>query len=281
MLIPFTSLFMSGCNSSNTMSVNNIQNLTPFGVCYTKVTPSQVMNYKLVIVEPDFYSKSEVDALKATGVKIIAYTTLGEVDPNRWYFPILEEHGFLGQNTNWNSHFLNLSDERTRHLIVDRVLPEIMMKGFDGIFMDTIDAVAPYTDRSNLIPYMSEIIHDIRSKYPKKIIIQNAGLFLLDKTSDVIDAILIEDIASGYDFEKNDYFIKNKNAFEERAQLVRNTTKDFNIPIFIVDFAEFETSIKEIKSRLDELNYPYFISNIQLSQLPENPDNVTNKIRGK
>tara|TARA_R110000868_G_scaffold304437_23_gene565445 strand:+ start:10189 stop:11064 length:876 start_codon:yes stop_codon:yes gene_type:complete len=273
------SLLITQCDTSKNLNGNFLLKKTPFGVCYAKVTPEQIKNYELVIIEPDFYSKSEINALKATGTTIIAYMTLGEVDLNRWYFPLLEEEGFLGINENWNSSYLNLESDETRAIILDKVLPEIMIKGVDGVFLDTIDSVSPYTERSNLIPFMVEVIKGVRDRYPKTIIIQNAGLFLLEESKNVIDAVLIEDIASGYNFINKDYYIKDLNSFHERVEIISAASKKYNLPFLIVDFAEEPSALKEIKVRLDSLYFPYFISNIQLNQLPVKPERVANKIK--
>lgn len=274
-------VIMMSLACTNTSEINDkfISSKTPFGVCYAKVTPDQVRAYEMVIVEPDFYTKAEVEALKNTGTTILAYITLGEVDKNRWYYPLLEQEGFIGVNENWGSSYLNLEKKEVRSILLDRMLPEVMIKGFDGLFLDTIDAVAPYTERRELEPYMVELIHTIRAQHPGITIIQNAGLFLLDETRSSVDAVLIEDIASGYDFENQKYYIKNKEEFQNRVELVTSTAEEYKTPIFIIDFAELPAEISEIKSRLDTLNFPYFISNIQLSKLPVKPETVANKVR--
>ncbi len=257
------------CKTTDEIVVGNgIESITHFGVCYAKVTQEDVQGYDLVIIEPDFYSKMEIESLQAKGTKIIAYITLGEIDSNRWYYPKLEERGFLGKNENWNSSFLNLEDSFTRSVILNEVLTEITAKGVDGIFMDTIDAVSPYAKNSHLEPYMLELIREIRNRNPELILIQNSGLFLLEESKDYVDGVLIEDIASGYDFENQEYFIKSVEAYHERSNLVRSYSDKFNLPFFIVDFAIEPSSIKEVESRLDVLNLPYFISNIQLNKLP-------------
>lgn len=271
-------MILSQCKPLEEFQGKNLLSETPFGVCYAKVSPEQVANYEMVIIEPDFYSKSEIENLQKNGTKIIAYTTLGEIDSNRWYYPEMEARGFKGVNKNWGSSYIDLSDSTSRSIILDKALPEILIKGVDGIFLDTIDAVAPYTERSDLEPYMIQLIKEIRNRYPDITIIQNAGLFLLDETSSFIDALLIEDIASGYDFDKKEYKVKDFQSFSFRLEMLREVEKDHSIPIFIIDFAETEAGVREVKSRLDSLNFPYFISNIQLSVLPVNSKEVANKV---
>ncbi len=264
---------------SGAKKVFKIHDYTPFGVCYAKVTPDQVKNYQMVIVEPDFYTKEEFAALKLTGTKIIAYSTLGEVDGNRWYYPMLEKEGFLGINENWNSAFINLEKNQVRELILNKVLPEIMQKGADGLFLDTIDAVSPETERGYLKPYMVQLIREIRARYPDKIIIQNAGLFLLDQTKEVIDAFLTEDLASNYDFDKKEYNLRPAGELNERLSVLNEYAQESERPYFIIDFADTDANRKQLRSQLDTLGRPYFISNIELSELPVIPDSVSNTLR--
>ncbi len=252
---------------------------SPYAVCYAKVSPDQVQNYELVIVEPDFYSVEEIAALQATGTTIIAYVTLGEVDENRWYYPKLAERGFLGKNENWNSFYLNLEDQISRNVILNQVLPKIMGKEVDGLFLDTIDAVAPVTNRSHLQPYMVQLIKSIREKYPEEIIIQNAGLFLLEHTEEAVDAFMTESLASDYEFSTGEYKIRDREDFNNRLDYLRHFAGEPGKPFFILEFADTEWKRSQISDRLDTLNRPYFISNIGLSILPETPDGYANNLK--
>ncbi len=271
-------LLFTQCNNSKRASFSTADH-TPFGVCYTKVTPEQVRNYRMVIIEPDFYTKEEMEALRATGTKIIAYVTLGEVDANRWYFPRLSEIGFLGKNENWNSFFIDLQKAEARRIILMEVLPAITAKGVDGLFLDTVDAVAPATERAYLQPYMVQLIEGIRQRYPDLTVIQNAGAFLLEETGDDVDAFLTEALASDYDFENKSYRIRSAKEFNERLEYLNHYSNQSSKPYFIVGFADSESKRKQIKTRLDTLGRPYFISNIGLSELPVHPDSVANTLK--
>lgn len=271
-------LLFTQCNNTKQASFSMTDH-TPFGVCYAKVTPEQVQNYRMVIIEPDFYTKEEMDALRATGTKIIAYVTLGEVDANRWYYPRLAEIGFLGKNENWNSFFIDLESTEARRVILTEVLSAITEKGVDGLFLDTVDAVAPTTERAHLQPYMVQLIEGIRQRYPGLTIIQNAGAFLLEETGDDVDAFLTEALASDYDFENKKYRIRSAAEFNDRLEYLNHYSTQSGKPYFIVGFADSDTKRKQIKARLDTLGRPYFISNIGLSELPTEPDLVANTLK--
>lgn len=251
--------------------MKKVKNLEPFAVSYEKIEQRKeaAYNYKLLIVEPDHYSRIETDSLNTKSNKLIAYVTLGEVDRNRWYYPLLEERGFLGVNENWDSPYLNLADSTTRSILLDKVVPNIMSKGYDGLFLDTVDDVAPYTERSHLQPRMVDIITQIRKAYPDAFIIQNAGLFLLDQTHHFIDAVLIEDVATSYSFEDQAYNLKSREEYKEKVKVIEKNSLLFKKPFLIVDFSDNEPLTKVVKSRLDTLSYPYFIGSIRLNDISE------------
>lgn len=277
-----TGLIMAGtltnCNAQDSTRFM-VKDHTPFGVAYVKLNPGQVANYTMLIVEPDFYSEHEIAALKAAGPKILAYVTLGEVDPNRWYYSLLEGTGFLGNNPNWNSSYLNLEDEQIRNTILNRVLPEIMAKNPDGLFLDTIDAVSPVTDRAYLKQFMVELIKEIRNEYPEIVIIQNAGLFLIEETKEHVDAFLTEALTSDYDFASGSYRVRPDNEIQDRLDYINHYVELSGKPYFIIEYAESKEQRQEIESKLDTLGRPYFITNIGLSELPKDPEAVTNDLK--
>lgn len=264
LLLPLL-LALVECNRSTEAIIR--RNLMPFGVSYDKVTPGQAEGYSLLIVEPDNYSKLEVEQLKSQGIKVIAYVALGEVDRNRWYFPLLEERGFLGVNKNWDSPYLNLADSTTRAIMLEKVIPEIMVKDFDGLFLDTIDDVAPYTERSDLQPYMLELIRRIRRQYPQSMVVQNAGLFLLERSSRFVDAVLIEDVATMYNFQNKTYNLQHRQEYREKVKRIRELSDMTGKPFLIVDFARTEALRERARNRLDTLRFPYFIGTIELNDL--------------
>lgn len=267
--------FIVQCKTTEFPTIQK-KSIVPFGISYARVDPSQVSNYKMIIIEPDFYTPADIHSFKQKGPSVIAYVTLGEVDKYRWYYPDLEEIGFLGINENWDSPFLNLEDLKTRELILEKVIPRILEKGVDGLFLDTVDAVSPYTSRKHLAPYMLELIRGIREKYPNIVIIQNAGLFLLEETKYVVDAVAIEDVATMYNFDTKEYKIVTDEEYEDRMKLIRTHSKQSGLPFLIIDFAVTPETISTASNRLRSEGFPYFISNISLDTLPTNPAIITN-----
>lgn len=261
--------FISCRTTDQTLVSPRYEILSPFAVSYEKITPAEARNYDLIIVEPNHYNKSEITALKSTGTNVLAYVSLGEVNPGRWYFPILAERGFLGKNENWDSYYINLADSVTYKFFFTDVFSELTFKGFDGFFLDTIDAVAPYTSRSHLQPHMERMITELDARYPEHFIVQNAGLFLLDKTADVVDAVLIEDVATHYDFKTDSYSLKEEEKYRQKVSIIKKISNTKALPFLIVDFATSISVRQQAVQRLDTLAFPYFINTIKLNNISE------------
>jgi len=255
-------VFLCSLIALNCQSTKEFQT---FEVNYGVVKPADVKNNQMVILEPENYTHLQVLSLRNTGAKIIGYVSLGEVNPDRWYFPLLKEHGFLGKNKNWDSYYINLKDTTSQNLILNKVIPNIIEKGFNGLFFDTVDDVAPYTSRSDLQPYMVHLIKEVRKRYPQITIIQNDGLFLLDRTHKYIDGVLVEDVATKYNFKNKTYNLASKKWYMDKVDSIEKYQDKYHIPFYIIDYAVSKKLIRKVKERLDTLNTPFFISNIDLN----------------
>lgn len=248
-------------NSITSADTLMYHNLSPFGFDYNTVTPEETKGYKLMIIEPgEFdYDSSKIEALKVYGTKIFGYVSLGEVDPSRPYFNQVKK---LGENADWGSYFIDLSDSTTYNLFIKQIIPEIANAKVDGLFFDTVDDYAPYTSYNDLAPYMVKLIKQIHAVYPNLMLIMNGGWYLLDSLATDINADLIEDIATDYDFNTKTYQLRDKSSFLKQIQDIYNYSQQYNLPFLIVDYAVDDSLIKLVEARLNKYPYPYFITNI-------------------
>jgi uncharacterized protein (TIGR01370 family) len=239
--------------------------LSPFGIDYSKINLKETSGYNLIIAEPSAYNydKAKVEALKANGATVLAYLSVGEVGSYRYYFNDMKECGFLGKNENFNSSFINLADLSCYNLFFTTIIPKIMNAGFDGLFLDTVDDAS----QDNMQTYMVKLIKQIRTDYPKAVIIQNDGLFLLNKTSKAVNAVLKEDIATLYNFNTKSYALRSKKSYKNDVQNINHLAQKYHIPFLLVDYAVSDSLRNLAEARLDTLAYPYFITDIELNNL--------------
>lgn len=265
-LITVCLILINCTSSSRKIAPDSIYN--SFGVVYSDINPTQVSEYKLLIVEPYFYSSEDILEFHSKGIKVIAYLSLGEINESRRYFEEFKSIGLKGINENHGSHYIDISNKRIKNKFISQIVPELYSFGYDGLFLDTIDAVAPYSSRKYMEQDMVDLIRDIKLANPDKILVQNAGLFLLDQTSQYVNAVAIEDIASGYNFDSDEYLVKSEEAFQKRIDLLDSLYYTYQIPFLVIDFEPQNTTNQLIRSRLDKAGYPYFISNIGFNGLP-------------
>ncbi len=260
-------LFLNTCGdiTDRTLSEDEVRR---FGVSYSDFDVETANGYKLLVTEPYYSDKEELLRIRNEGIKTLAYISLGEVHPSRSYYSKFKESGLRGKNPDQESFYIDLKSKIVKEVFLKEIIPQYLSKGFNGLFLDTIDAVSPYSDRRDQQAEMIDLILSIRNQYPDITIIQNAGFFLLSETSSAIDAVVIEGVASGYDFQTKKYSIASREIFQQRMALVDSLTARFNKPLIIIDFAESSETRKHIQSLLSDYNFPYFISNISFKGLP-------------
>ncbi|MDR8389777.1 endo alpha-1,4 polygalactosaminidase [Aliifodinibius sp. S!AR15-10] len=241
--------------------------LTRFGIDYKKVTLTEIKNYDMVILEQDQYMEHELMALSQSETRVLGYLSLSEVHPSRHYFKKLQQEDLLGKNESWGSYYLNLEDPRVRAIILESVIPEIMDYKLDGLLLDTIDGVAPYSPRHHMKDEMVTLIREIRERYPEATLIQNGGFFLLNQTRNYVDGVMLESVATSYNFEDQAYALRTDQDYRERVEYINKYAGLVNGNAYLVDYVNSREMAARVSERLDTLSYPYYLSQIQLDSL--------------
>lgn len=170
------------------------------------VPHSALTSSALAIVEPDNFNPATFPGLK---IKLIAYLSVGEVSEDRWYWGEIKDKPFvLASNPRWpRAHRVDPRAEVWQRLLLEQLIPAILQKGFDGLFLDTLDT-ALYLEKKDSKRFvgtrgaMIGLIREIRRRYPKLILIPNNGFEFLESYGDVIDGVAVEDLYIRWDFDR-------------------------------------------------------------------------------
>lgn len=135
----------------------------------------------------------------------LAYVSVGEVAVDGpWWEKVAQAPFLVCHNDFWNAWTVNAADPKWQHLVVGEMVPEALVKGFDGIFIDGVDqalgltrAGSPERQRCRLA--LAGLIGQIRKVHPGIKIALNRGLDLLDKVGNRIDFLVLEGLFSIYD----------------------------------------------------------------------------------
>jgi uncharacterized protein (TIGR01370 family) len=198
--------------------------------------------FDLVILDPDNRSEQEIRRLHAAGAQPIAYVNLGEAETYRYFWDQVEDEWLLGPNPNWPDHYyVDARAEGWRRLLLDTVIPNIMDKGFEGLFFDMVDTALPGLHPETR-PGMIQLIQEIRRADPESLLLMNNGLFLVDEVETFIDALVVENVFTRYDFD-NDRYVRT--ASSERRRLVselHRARQEYGLRSFLLNYAGAGTS---------------------------------------
>ncbi len=165
-------------------------------VCYNaSIPPEQFEPFNLVVLDSSYPSKN-IRQLRMEGKTVFGYLSLGAVGKNRWWYQSLHEAGALqGQNPGFDSLIIDLDNPLWIKLIEQRIIPAMLERGFNAIFLDDLDLIYQTQQHHEAL----ELISRIRLKFPKLKIMGNRGLEYLTGFAKEIDYVLLEScVAEGY-----------------------------------------------------------------------------------
>ena len=243
-----------------------IKSIQSYVVYYGTGRVDDLARYNLAIIQPDTLTAEELSALRSRGTLIVAYLSVGEVEPDRpWYSDGRVDPGWiLGKNENWGSFFIDAGQPGWRSLMLE-LTGEYLQKGFDGIFMDTVDTASSFPETRD---GMITLITFLRAAYPQALLVQNRGFSVIGAVSHVIDAVMFEDLSTGYDFEDQEYTLSSD---EATAQEMVALHADTGLPILALDYAPPDNPGRAF--RAVQIAHRYgFIPSVSVINLDDIPD---------
>ncbi len=168
-----------------------------------------MMSYEMVIIEPANITDEALHQLQKEKVKVIGYQSLLEVGlwdgdiinnlaPEDILIKQSEERGPTADPT--STHYKNLWTK----VYIER----IFSRGFDGVFLDTIDHVTLFegSQKNEIIEGTVQWILEIKRSFPDMLIIQNRGFdVFFEGTASMIDGFMWENFDVTRGLEDEDY----------------------------------------------------------------------------
>ncbi|MBF0252624.1 MAG: endo alpha-1,4 polygalactosaminidase [Candidatus Omnitrophica bacterium] len=233
-------------------------------------------NYQMIILDADSYP--DFSGTNRENKKILAYVSLGEAEDYRAYWEKINQKAWVfSLNEDWEGNYpVDVRSGEWQDIILNEVIPEIVRKGFDGLFLDTIDTAEwleetfpeqfPGAKKS-----MADLIIKIRKMYPDLVIVTNNGLTVIndDEVYSLIDGILVEDVNMMIDFENGGYRKAPNEIKKEIIAFIKEMNKKRNLPVFNIDYT-YINDVKSVKYCLREskkLGYLPYIAQKELDQV--------------
>jgi len=214
-----------------------------WAVVYAReVDPARLTPFGLVVVDPEVAVPAA--ALKRSGAKVIAYISLGEVHSSRAYFARVKDAGWLiRENANWKGSFLvDVRREGWRRMVVSELVPAILARGFDGLFLDTLDTAEVLEEEDQVryggsIREMAELVKALRGKYPTAVLLPNNAFRVLEHMASAVDGVVAESVFATYDFSTKRYHRVADAPKKYKLALLTDVQRRHRLPVFTIEYA--------------------------------------------
>jgi len=121
-----------------------LQNIDPVSVAGNSTFDLVVIDYSSDGAATGKWTSEQISLMKASGKKVLAYLSIGETEDYRFYWASSWSTNppvWLGpENPNWPGNYKVRYWDLDWQEIIKGYLDEIVLQGFDGIYLDIIDA---------------------------------------------------------------------------------------------------------------------------------------------
>ncbi len=143
---------------------------------------------------------------------LLGYVSVGEVDSQGHLWPLAAGQPYLvRKNPHWNSWVIDVRDPAWQRALLEVIIPAVLDRGFDGIFLDTIDSALALLMGPDGEQYkgvetaLIDLVRTLRERYPEITIAVNRGLPVLPAIGPEIDFVVVESLYSYYAGEEKGY----------------------------------------------------------------------------
>ncbi len=167
-----------------------------------------VMDYSRDGTDTGAYLPGEIQTLKDAGKTVLAYLSIGEAERYRFYWDPRWDTlppAWLGpENPDWPGNYTVQYWDPAWQQLVLQYLHRILDQGFDGVYLDRVDAFEGWSDSlgeqeaaARMIHWIQRIADTARATDPEFIIIPQNGERLLDLDT----AGILKETVSGWAVE--------------------------------------------------------------------------------
>lgn len=237
-----------------------------FAVYYGQMNSSvysKLNSFDVIILSPTV-DETYVSKLSRnhTVVGYVSLATIGGWEP--WAKDV-SENLIIGKDSNWDERVVDFSSPEWRRVILDRAVPYILSRGFNGVFLDNLDYVDQYPDKKE---GMVDLVRAIRERYPNITIIANRGFSIASGIAPYVDHVLFEDFVTYYDFSSGRYAVFDGSDLQWEFDQVKRL-RSLNVSILALSYANLadESQVEEFSKLICGYAKEYNVSEVYLADL--------------
>lgn len=249
---------------------------------YSGAEAKDIINteFDLVDIDPDGFNHNDIFNMKNSDKIVIAYISIGEAEEYRYYWDPNADY-LLEENPDWpECWYVDYSSKEWQDLIINEYIPQIKEKGFDGLYLDTVDTYHfeeryPACTKEHMIDFIKNISSVHRSS--EFYIIPQNGLEIAPEIADYINGIGVEEIyyrafyIHFFDFHING--IPQNPFLRINKEKVMSQLLDKGKIVLTLDYATLRFQVDHCYRISREMGYTPYVSTAKLDQIFVHPGN--------
>ncbi|ABK45465.1 TM1410 hypothetical-related protein [Magnetococcus marinus MC-1] len=251
-----------------------------WAVYYADLAPTEAFTpYQLVVLDSSYHPA--LAPLVERRKTLLGYLSLGEVGSHRDYFAQVKAQGIvLQENQFWpGSYFVDVRSHLWAKRVLEKLIPDILRQGFQGIFIDTLDN-PPYLEQQDpkrfkgMTQAAINLVHAIRLHYPDILIMVNRGYAILSDIQTQINMVLGESVYSQYNFIDKNYTLVPQASYTAQVQFLKKLQQGApHLQIFTLDYwdPQDRAGIASIYTTQRNNGFTPYVATHLLDQLVDEP----------
>ncbi len=241
--------------------------------------PEAFAPFDMVVFDSDRHP--DLGPLHARKALAIGYLSVGEVHRTRSYFDEVSRQGLLlDENPTWPGAFaVDIRDRRWHARILDELVPAILARGFDGVFLDTVDTGTDL-ERRDRVRFAGatlatiELVRAIKRRYPSAVVVLNRGYDILPAVENSVDMVLAESLVTAWDFQNNRARMAPAPQHQAESAMLRQAAeRNPKLKLLALEYwpPEDGAALKEIYAKVRALGFAPYVATVALDRVVPEP----------
>ena len=223
----------------------------------------QLKNYDLIVIDAQYFTKSDIELLHQNGTKVYTYLNIGSIENFREYYTSYEKLT-IGRYEHWDEEkWVDVADPDWQKFI-EQLSQELFEKGVDGFFIDNCD-VYYYAPRESIFEGLTAILQNIMT-FDKAVIINGGDTYVTEYSERYgdIDHIMTgvnqESVWSAIDFDKGTFYEQTKETRDYYCNYLEACQAD-GMDVYLLEYTTDKKLIQKIKKYCNEHDFHFYVSN--------------------
>lgn len=222
----------------------------------------QLKNYDLIVIDAQYFTKSDIELLHQNGTKVYTYLNIGSIENFREYYTTYEKLT-IGRYEHWDEEkWVDVADPDWQKFI-EQLSQELLEKGVDGFFIDNCD-VYYYAPRESIFEGLTAILQNIMT-FDKAVIINGGDTYVTEyrERYGAIDHIMTgvnqESVWSAIDFDKWTFYEQTKETRDYYCNYLEACQAD-GMDVYLLEYTTDKKLIQKIEKYCNEHDFHFYVS---------------------